>query len=171
MSALSVLFFVLPLPILFFAHKMEEFLTQKRWASRQNDELKGRFPQVLGAIHNLPELSTKGFASLIVVEMILFILLGCILVLVQAPQATLVWSILFTGFSLHLLVHIAQVVIAKQYVPGIVSVLISVPYACTGINSLVHWHGWNFLLIAIIGAVTMLAIFRIALLIGKKIGG
>lgn len=170
MSALSVLFFVLPLPILFFAHRVEEFLTQKRWASQQNDELKGRFPQVLGAIHNLPELNAKGFVALIIVELI-FILLGSILVLAQAPQATLVWSILFTGFSLHLLVHIAQVVIARQYVPGIVSVLISVPYACMGINSLVHWHGWNLLLIAIIGAATMLAIFRIALLIGKKIGG
>lgn len=170
MSALSVLFFVLPLPILFFAHRVEEFLTQKRWASQQNDELKGRFPQVLGAIHNLPELNAKGFVALIIVEMI-FILPGSILVLVQAPQATLIWSILFTGFSLHLLVHIAQVVIARQYVPGIVSVLISVPYACMGINSLVHWHGWNLLLIAIIGAATMLAIFRIALLIGKKIGG
>lgn len=170
MSALSVLFFVLPLPILFFAHRVEEFLTQKRWASQQNDELKGRFPQVLGAIHNLPELNAKGFVALIIVEMI-FILLGSILVLVQAPQATLIWSILFTGFSLHLLVHIAQVIIARQYVPGIVSVLISVPYACMGINSLVHWHGWNLLLIAIIGAATMLAIFRIALLIGKKIGG
>lgn len=170
MSALSVLYLVLPLPILFFAHRVEEFLTQKRWASQQNDELKGRFPQVLGAIHNLPELNAKGFVSLIIVE-IIFILLGSILVLVQAPQATLVWSILFTGFSLHLLVHIAQVIIARQYVPGIVSVLISVPYACMGINSLVHWHGWNLLLIAIIGAATMLAIFRIALLIGKKIGG
>lgn len=170
MSALSVLFFVLPLPILFFAHRVEEFLTQKRWASQQNDELKGRFPQVLGAIHNLPELNAKGFVALIIVEMILF-MLGSILVLVQAPQATLIWSILFTGFSLHLLAHIAQVVIARQYVPGIVSVLISVPYACMGINSLVHWHGWNLLLIAIIGAATMLAIFRIALLIGKKIGG
>lgn len=170
MSALSVLYLVLPLPILFFAHRVEEFLTQKRWASQQNDELKGRFPQVLGAIHNLPELNAKGFVALIIVEMI-FILLGSILVLVQAPQATLVWSILFTGFSLHLLAHIAQVVIARQYVPGIVSVLISVPYACMGINSLVHWHGWNLLLIAIIGAATMLAIFRIALLIGKKIGG
>lgn len=170
MSALSVLYLVLPLPILFFAHRVEEFLTQKRWASQQNDELKGRFPQVLGAIHNLPELNAKGFVALIIVEMI-FILLGSILVLVQAPQATLIWSILFTGFSLHLLVHIAQVIIARQYVPGIVSVLISVPYACMGINSLVHWHGWNLLLIAIIGAATMLAIFRIALLIGKKIGG
>lgn len=170
MSALSVLYLILPLPILFFAHKMEEFLTQKRWASQQNDELKGRFPQVLGAIHNLPELNAKGFVALIIVEMILF-MLGSILVLVQAPQATLIWSILFTGFSLHLLVHIAQVIIARQYVPGIVSVLISVPYACMGINSLVHWHGWNLLLIAIIGAATMLAIFRIALLIGKKIGG
>lgn len=170
MSALSVLYLVLPLPILFFAHRVEEFLTQKRWASQQNDELKGRFPQVLGTIHNLPELNAKGFVALIIVEMI-FILLGSILVLVQAPQATLVWSILFTGFSLHLLAHIAQVVIARQYVPGIVSVLISVPYACMGINSLVHWHGWNLLLIAIIGAATMLAIFRIALLIGKKIGG
>lgn len=170
MSALSVLYLVLPLPILFFAHRVEEFLTQKRWASQQNDELKGRFPQVLGAIHNLPELNAKGFVALIIVEMILF-MLGSILVLVQAPQATLIWSILFTGFSLHLLAHIAQVVIARQYVPGIVSVLISVPYACMGINSLVHWHGWNLLLIAIIGAATMLAIFRIALLIGKKIGG
>ena len=53
MSALSVLYFVLPFPLAFILHDGEEVAVQHRWMKRHGEVLTRRFPKMRSVIENL----------------------------------------------------------------------------------------------------------------------
>ena len=62
MSALSILVFVLPLPLAFVLHDAEEIAVQGRWIRTHGAELSRRFPKFEPMIARLGALGTRGFA-------------------------------------------------------------------------------------------------------------
>ena len=135
MSALSILFLVLPFPLAFIIHEAEEIAVQKRWMSRHHDLLKQKFPRLKPLTGHLSKLGTKAFA-VAAAEELLIVLAVTALVLIQYEFCMQIWSAIFIAFSLHLIVHILQAVAVRGYVPGLVSTVVLLPYSAYGLYSI-----------------------------------
>ena len=135
MSALSILFLVLPFPLAFIIHEAEEIAVQKRWMSRHHDLLKQKFPRLKPLTGHLAKLGTKAFA-VAAAEELLIVLAVTTLVLIQSRYCMQIWSAIFIAFSLHLIVHILQAVAVRGYVPGLVSTVVLLPYSAYGLYSI-----------------------------------
>lgn len=135
MSALSILFLVLPFPLAFIIHEAEEIAVQKRWMSRHHDLLKQKFPRLKPLTGHLAKLGTKAFA-VAAAEELLIVLAVTALVLIQYEFCMQIWSAVFIAFSLHLFVHVLQAAAVKGYVPGLVSTVVLLPYSAYGLYSI-----------------------------------
>ena len=135
MSALSILFLVLPFPLAFIIHEAEEIAVQKRWMSRHHDLLKQKFPRLKPLTGHLAKLGTKAFA-VAAAEELLIVLAVTALVLIQYEFCMQIWSAIFIAFSLHHIVHILQAVAVRGYVPGLVSTVVLLPYSAYGLYSI-----------------------------------
>ena len=169
MSALSVLYLVLSLPVVFILHDAEEVVVQHRWMLVHKESLASRFPKFRPMIEHLSRLGTTAFAIAATEELVVLVVATCY-VLVDGIFATQIWSALFLAFSLHLLVHFGQAILFWGYVPGIVTSLLLLPYSAYGV-----WSIWlttsavEFLLLALCGIVFMVANLKFAHWLGIKI--
>lgn len=135
MSALSILYLVLPLPIAFCIHDAEEIAVQHRWIMKHEIGLKARPHWIRHIIDRLKRLSTTAF-SIAALEELLIILVATANVLVDGFLSAEIWMAIFIAFSLHLIIHIIQAVIVKGYIPGVVSSILLLPYAYYGFMSI-----------------------------------
>ena len=167
MSALSVLYLVLPLPLAFILHDTEEAIVQHRWMLKHKDALAGRFPGMKSVIDYLCGISTKSFVIAVLEELVVLLLATCY-VLVQGEYSFQIWAALFMAFSFHLVVHVLQAVMVKGYVPGVVSSLLLIPYAYVGLEGI--WYAMSGMEMVICGVVGI--IFMVAnLLFAHRIAG
>ena len=130
MSALSILAFVLPLPLAFVLHDAEEIAVQGRWIRTHGAELSRRFPKFEPMIARLGALGTRGF-SIAAAEELAVLLAVTAYVLVGGTGAAEVWGAVFLAFSLHLIVHAVQAAMVRGYVPGLATSLLLLPYAAS----------------------------------------
>ena len=77
MSALSVLYLVLPLPIVFILHDTEEAIVQHRWMLAHREDLTMRFPKLRPVIEHLSNIGTKAFVVAAMEELIVLIVATC----------------------------------------------------------------------------------------------
>lgn len=169
MSALSVLYLVLSLPIVFILHDMEEVVVQHRWMLAHRESLVLRFPKMRPMIEHLSKIGTKAFALAALEELMVIIVATCY-VLIGGICSTQIWSALFLAFSLHLFVHSGQAILFRGYVPGIVTSLLLLPYSIYGLWSIwLTTSGMEFLLLALGGIVLMVANLRFAHWLGMKL--
>ena len=110
MSALSVLYLVLSLPVAFILHDAEEVAVQHRWMLAHRESLASRFPKLRTMIEHLSLLGTTAFAIAATEELVVLVVATCY-VLVDGIFSTQIWSVLFLAFSLHLLVHFGQAIL------------------------------------------------------------
>lgn len=166
MSALTVLYVILPFPLLFLLHDVEEIIMARRWLDGHRERLLTRFPQFRHVILHLLRLDTLAFAIAAAEE--LLILLGVTaMILMRWPFATWIWIGLFMAFAAHLFVHFAQVVLVRSYVPGFITSVLALPYALYTARMLWHSFAWPELLLAsLAGIVFMLG----NLLLSHKLG-
>ena len=168
MSALSVLYLVLPLPIVFILHDTEEAIVQHRWVLSHREALALRFPKLRPVIEHLSNIGTKAFVVAAMEELIVLIVATCY-VLTGGTYSTQIWSALFLAFSLHLFVHLVQAILFRGYVPGVVTSLIVLPYSLYGLWSI--WlitSGIEFMLLAICGIVFIGVNLKFAHWLGMK---
>ena len=169
MSALSVLYLVLPLPIVFILHDTEEAIVQHRWMLAHREDLTMRFPNLRPVIEHLSNIGTKAFVVAAMEELIVLIIATCH-VLIGGTYSTQIWSALFLAFSLHLFVHLVQAILFRGYVPGVLTSLIFMPYAIYGL-----WSIWltttivEFFLMMLCGISFMIANLKFAHWLGMKI--
>ena len=104
MSALSVLYLVLPLPLAFILHDTEEAIVQHRWMLKHKDALAGRFPGMKSVIDYLCGISTKSFVIAALEELVVLLLATCY-VLVQGEYSFQIWAALFMAFSFHFILR------------------------------------------------------------------
>ena len=140
MSALSILYFVLPFPLAFILHDGEEVAVQHRWMNRHGVMLTRRFPKMRRVVGHLRGLDTRAFAIAALEELLVIVLATCY-VLIQGSYCMEIWSALFIAFSVHLLVHVCQAVMVRGYVPGLVTSLLLLPYAYFGMESI--WYAMS----------------------------
>ena len=167
MSALSILYLVLPFPLAFILHDTEEAVVQHRWMRKHKDALAERFRGMKPMIDYLSRISTKAFVIAALEELAVILLATCY-VLVYGAYSLQVWAALFMAFSFHLLVHVLQAVQARGYVPGVVSALLLLPYSYIGLEGIwLAMSGWEMVACGVAGVVFM----AVNLLLAHRLAG
>ena len=166
MSALSILYIVLPLLALSLCHTLEVLFTAKRWAGRHWVSLMNEHPNLLKVLFRLSGMNMKSFL-IAAGACFLAVLLSTAALFAGGLWAELVWTTVFMAYSVCALINLVRAVTIKGYVPGLVTSIISVPliaYAAYPLSLV--WPWWEILLFAILGLFLAVAGHFIAQRIG-----
>lgn len=167
MSALSVLFIVLPILAVSFFHTLEVAFTAKRWVGRHWVSLMNEHPNLLNILFRLSGMNMQAFL-IAAGTGFLVVLLSTAALFVGGLWTERIWAIVFMAYSVCSLINIVRAVILKGYVPGLVTSIISVPLIAYVAYSLsLVWPWWGMLLFAILGLVLAVAGHFIAQRIGR----
>lgn len=167
MSALSVLYIVLPILAVSFCHALEVVFTARRWASHHSASSDEAHQSLVNILFRLSGMNMKSFL-IAAGACFLAVLLSTAALFVGGLWAELVWTTVFMAYSVCTLINIVRAVTLKGYVPGLVTSIISVPLIAYAAYSLsLVWPWWEILLFAILGLVLAVAGHFIAQRIGR----
>lgn len=167
MSALSVLYIVLPILAISFFHTLEVAFTAKRWVGRHWVSLMNEHPNLLNILFRLSGMNMQAFL-IAAGTGFLVVLLSTAALFVGGLWTERIWAIVFMAYSVCTLINIVRAVILKGYVPGLVTSIISVPLIAYAAYSLsLVWPWWEMLLFAILGLFLAVAGHFIAQRIGR----
>ena len=77
MSALSVLYLVLPFPLAFILHDAEEAIVQHRWMLSHHHVFEDKYPRLKPLFKYLSSLDTQSFVIAAMEEFVILILCTC----------------------------------------------------------------------------------------------
>ena len=166
MSALSVLYIVLPILAVSFCHALEVVFTARRWASHHSASSDEAHQSLVNILFRL---SGMNMSALVIAAVVGFlaVLLSTAALFAGGLWAELVWTTVFMAYSVCALINLVRAVTIKGYVPGLVTSIISVPLIAYAAYSLsLVWPWWEILLFAVIG----LALAVAGLFIAQRIG-
>ncbi|MHC1782124.1 MAG: HXXEE domain-containing protein [Anaerolineaceae bacterium] len=159
-------------PIVFMLHDFEEIIMMAPWMQKNRAELERRWPRFAPRMLAVTgSLSTPAFALAVG---ILFIAIAAATVAVVEFQLYALWGAMLLVFSLHFVMHIAQWLILRRYVPVIIT---SVPGAAYCVYS--SWYllvilraPWGSILLSLwIVIPVFAAVFYAALRLAKSFDG
>lgn len=151
------------LPTIFMFHDMEEIIGMRKWLSGHYDDVVARIPMARKLLEPLRDISTARFAAAVYEELIVFIIICLLADATDIPFLDGVWLGAFIGFAAHLVVHLAQAVAVRGYVPALITSLISLPPSAYIIYR--SWLGMEMGTSAITGAAVGIVFLAANLLI------
>ena len=167
MSALSVLYIVLPILAVSLCHALEVVFTARRWASHHSASSDEAHQSLVNILFRLSGMNMKSFL-IAAGACFLAVLLSTAALFAGGLWAELVWTTVFMAYSVCALINLVRAVTLKGYVPGLVTSIISVPLIAYAAYSLsLVWPWWEMLLFAILGLVLAVAGHFIAQRIGR----
>lgn len=137
------------LPTIFMFHDMEEIIGMRKWLSGHYDDVVARIPMADKILAPYRGISTARFAAAVYEELIIFIIICLLADATDIPFLDGVWLGAFIGFAAHLVVHLAQAVAVRGYVPALITSLISLPPSAYIIYK--SWQGIEMCASAAIG--------------------
>ena len=168
MSALSVLYIVLPILAVSLCHALEVVFTARRWASHHSASSDEAHQSLVNILFRL---SGMNMSALVIAAVVGFlaVLLSTAALFVGGLWTERIWTTVFMAYSVCALISIVRAVTLKGYVPGLVTSIISVPLIAYAAYSLsLVWPWWGMLLFAILGLVLALANLYFAQRIGQR---
>lgn len=167
MSALSVLYIVLPILAISFFHTLEVAFTAKRWVGRHWVSLMNEHPNLLNILFRLSGMNMQAFL-IAAGTGFLVVLLSTAALFVGGLWTERIWAIVFMAYSVCTLINIVRAVILKGYVPGLVTSIISIPLiAYTAYSLSLVWPWWEMLLFSILGLAIAVANLCFAQRVGQ----
>lgn len=167
MSALSILYIVLPILAVSLCHALEVVFTARRWASHHSASSDEAHQSLVNILFRLSGMNMKSFL-IAAGACFLAVLLSTAALFAGGLWAELVWTTVFMAYSVCALISIVRAVTLKGYVPGLVTSIISVPLIAYAAYSLsLVWPWWEMMLFAILGLVLAVAGHFIAQRIGR----
>lgn len=168
MSALSVLYIVLPILAVSLCHALEVVFTARRWASHHSASSDEAHQSLVNILFRL---SGMNMSALVIAAVVGFlaVLLSTAALFVGGLWTERIWATIFMAYSVCALISIVRAVTLKGYVPGLVTSIISVPliaYAAYPLSLV--WPWWGMMLFAIVGLVLALANLYFAQRIGQR---
>lgn len=168
MSALSVLYIVLPILAVSLCHALEVVFTARRWASHHSASSDEAHQSLVNILFRLSGMNMSALAIAAVVGF-LAVLLSTAALFVGGLWTERIWATIFMAYSVCALINLVRAVTLKGYVPGLVTSIISVPLIAYAAYSLsLVWPRWGMLLFAILGLVLALANLYFAQRIGQR---
>ena len=168
MSALSVLYIVLPILAVSLCHALEVVFTARRWASHHSASSDEAHQSLVNILFRL---SGMNMSALVIAAVVGFlaVLLSTAALFVGGLWTERIWATVFMAYSVCALINLVRAVTIKGYVPGLVASIISVPLIAYAAYSLsLVWPWWGMLLFAILGLVLALANLYFAQRIGQR---
>ncbi len=168
MSALSVLYIVLPILAVSLCHALEVMFTARRWASHHSASSDEAHQSLVNILFRL---SGMNMSALVIAAVVGFlaVLLSTAALFVGGLWTERIWTTVFMAYSVCALISIVRAVTLKGYVPGLVTSIISVPLIAYAAYSLsLVWPWWGMMLFAIVGLVLALANLYFAQRIGQR---
>ena len=143
----------LSLPFVFLFHAIEEMAKRRRWARINADRIGGMHPGMRPMLVHLRDMSNKSLC-IIVAEELLLVSLAVISAIYgpsMAPLFALTW-----GFCIHLMVHAVTAIATKDYVPGLATTVLLLPYMGIAVADMLQQFPWqNNLLYAVSGTIAV----------------
>lgn len=168
MSALSVLYIVLPILAVSLCHALEVVFTARRWASHHSASSDEAHQSLVNILFRLSGMNMSALAIAAVVGF-LAVLLSTAALFVGGLWTERIWATIFMAYSVCALINLVRAVTLKGYVPGLVTSIISVPLIAYAAYSLsLVWPWWGMMLFAIVGLVLALANLYFAQRIGQR---
>ena len=168
MSALSVLYIVLPILAVSLCHALEVVFTARRWASHHSASSDEAHQSLVNILFRLSGMNMKSFL-IAAGACFLAVLLSTAALFAGGLWTERIWATIFMAYSVCTLINIVRAVTLKGYVPGLVTSIISVPLiAYTAYSLSLVWPWWGMLLFAILGLVLALANLYFAQRIGQR---
>lgn len=129
------------LPIIFMIHDFEEIILFRSWIDKNREVLKQHFNKPYRYLHSrgYTELSTSTFAVGVFHE---FLFLSCTTFFGLYFNLPELWFIGFMAYFIHILIHIAQWIIYRRYIPVVATSLLTLPYC---IYTFIIFSDSNFL--------------------------
>lgn len=169
MSALSVLYLVLPFLGIFILHEAEVLFTAPRWMRRRGKELAERFPRFGNILGRLSGVDTPGF-SVVAAEEVFVLLAVTLYLLGGGGFAVQIWLAAFLAYSVHILVRVVEAIVVKGYVPGLVTALLSLPFVWYGVHSAsLAFRWWQMTALALAGVLFAAANLCLVLRLATKL--
>ena len=168
MSALSVLYIVLPILAVSFCHALEVVFAARRWASHHSASSDEAHQSLVNILFRL---SGMNMSALVIAAVVGFlaVLLSTAALFVGGLWTERIWATIFMAYSVCALINLVRAVTIKGYVPGLVTSIISVPLiAYTAYSLSLVWPWWEMLLFAILGLVLALANLYFAQRLGQR---
>jgi hypothetical protein len=112
--------------IIFMVHEFEEIIFLPGWLRKNRHMLASRFPKLSKyTLNKIGDISASAFALAVFEEYIIILLIT-----VSAIHFNFygLWTGVFMAFSIHLVIHIAQWLIIRKYVPFIATSILCLPY-------------------------------------------
>lgn len=161
MKELEIL--ILLFPVVFMLHDFEEIIFFKPWLAKNGPMLKARFPLLANRLLTRFEGLTTGAFTVAVAEE--FVLFSAVSFWAVWSGYYLPWLGLLTAFTLHLVVHLAQWVAVRRYVPVLVTSFLALPYCIYAISRFAEtgefpfrsWLLWSVAAVAVGGFNLLLA--------------
>lgn len=168
MSALSVLYIVLPILAVSLCHTLEVLFTARRWASHHSASSDEAHQSLVNILFRL---SGMNMSALVIAAVVGFlaVLLSTAALFAGGLWTERIWATIYMAYSVCTLINLVRAVTLKGYVPGLVTSIISVPLiAYTAYSLSLVWPWWEILLFAILGLVLALANLYFAQRIGQR---
>ncbi|HHF7012186.1 HXXEE domain-containing protein [Streptococcus mutans] len=155
-------------PLLFIFHDLEEIIGFMPWIEKKSDLLKEKAPLLLKT-HK--DLTTEGFALAVFEEFCLILLISLAAFCSQSRFLYLIWLGGLIAFSLHLLFHIIQAFMLRQYIPAVGTALLCLPISSVIILNSCHFLHVNVIELFCFGLIGLLIVIfnlLLALRLGKQ---
>lgn len=120
----TMLQFVWLFPLLFLFHDMEEIIGFGIWLDRNQNMLEERYPKISRTYRDY---STEGMALAVFEEFMVCIFFCTLAVVIQVKSLWLFWLGAFIVYALHLVIHIGQSIVIKQYIPSLITSITALP--------------------------------------------
>lgn len=115
-------------------HEFEEMLFLQPWFRKHKPWLQSRFPGLIRRLAPIATRTSRAFTTAVCEEFLLLSLVSWIFFLTGWYA---LWFGLLTAFTLHLIVHLAQAVMLRKYIPALITAVILLP---------VCGYAWLFIL-------------------------
>ena len=150
-------------------HEVEEIITFQRWMLRRGKELAERFLRSGNILGRLSGMGKRAF-SVAVAEEVFVLLVITLYLLAGGGFAVQIWLAAFLAYSVHVLVHIAEAIVVRGYVPGLVTSLLSLPFVWYGVHSASLVFSWlQIVALALAGTLVASANLCLALKLASKL--
>ena len=140
-------------PILFIFHDMEEIIGLGIWLKKNQVILTEKYPMIGKMYQNY---STEGMAAAVQEEFLVAVLFCLLGIVSQNRICWLLWLGVFAAYAFHLLIHIAQAVILRTYIPALLTSLIAFPISARimiDVKEVLHYSIGELAVFGILGLV------------------
>ena len=161
------------LPVIFMFHDMEEIVGAEKWIRNNLDPIIAMHPGAERLLKVYRGVTTAGFAAAVYEELIVLIVICCSADFTDVTFFDGLWFGGLVGFTLHLVIHIAQATLIRRYIPCLITSVISLPPSIYLISQCVPLLTFDALLISgmIVGIVGVALNLRFAHRIMLHISG